>query len=292
MTGQSALDRVERYFARKATRAGWLARRRLGKADDGDETLRQTLIAAVAGSLRPDGSVGGTASATIGAIDDLLDLDPPPELLVAPLDWLMGLVGKPGAYHEGCSSARHGHRVCEHFLGGFFSPAPATQRVAPITVPDGKTYRVESQARFAVSVAALRAALRGGRGDSPAIARHLDSFKHLLDEWQRPDEHLPFDLLFGAMAAVAVAPSRWQPLLDRLVDLAAGFQLSDGTWQRGDFFHALAGLVEVRRPGATAVLRRAAPALLQRQRDDGSFGSVARDERALIGLRVLLVVGD
>jgi len=33
---------------------------------------------------------------------------------------------------------------------------------------------------------------------------------------------------------------------------------------------------------------RAVPALLERQRDDGTFGTTAREERALVGLRALL----
>lgn len=288
MTNPAARGRVEQYFARKATRAAWAARRLLGRPDENDETLRQHLIAAISGSARPDGSVGGSALATIGAIHELMDLEAPPSAATPLLDWTMALVGKRGAFSEGCSSARHSHRVCEHFLGGFFSPAPPTERVAPATFGNGKTYRVESQARFALSAAALAAVLRGGRGDNPSVARHLDSFRHLLDQWDRDGDHLALDLLFAAIAALAEAPARWQPLLGQLVDLAARPQLPDGTWQRADFFNALGALSLVPGPVADRVLGRALPALLQRQRDDGSFGSVAQDERALIGLRVLV----
>jgi hypothetical protein len=38
-------------------------------------------------------------------------------------------------------------------------------------------------------------------------------------------------------------------------------------------------------------VRRALPALEERQRADGSFGSTAQQERALIGLRALLWAG-
>lgn len=282
---------VASYFARRSTRQGWIARRLLDRAETTDPTLRDHLIAAISGAIRPDGSVGGNALATIGAIHELLELDADPAVYRAPLDWLLALEGQPGAFSEGCSAARHAHRVCEHFLGGFFSPAPSTQRVAPVTFPNGKGYRVESQARFAVSCYALQVVLMTGRTPGPGVARHLDSFNHLLEEWTAPGDHLALDLAFAALGAAAAAPVRWAGVADRLLDVAARQQLPDGTWQRADFFNALDAVSRCARPGVAAVLGRARPALLQRQRNDGSFGSVAQDERALIGVRVLRAIG-
>lgn len=282
---------VASYFARRSTRQGWIARRLLGRVEPTDPTLRDHLIAAIGGAIRPDGSVGGNALATIGAIHEMLELDADPAAYVAPLDWVLTLEGRPGTFGEGCSAARHAHRVCEHFLGGFFSPAPSTTRVAPVTFPNGKSYRVESQARFAVSCFALQVVLLTGRAPGPGVARHLDSFAHLFEEWAAPGDHLALDLAFAALGATAAAPDRWAGVADGLLEVVARQQLPDGTWQRADFFNALDAVSRCERPGAAPVLRKALPALLQRQRDDGSFGSVAQDERALIGVRVLRAVG-
>ena len=292
METQAAVDRVARFFTSKATRQGWLARSLLNRVDPTDETLRDHLIAAISGSIRPDGSVGGTALTTIGVVRDLCELGADGGRLERPLRWVSALEGKPGAFCEGCSAARHAHRVCEHFLGGFFSPAPTSQRVAPATFPDGKSYRIESQARFALSCFALEALLMAGRADGPGVARHLDSFVHLFEEWELPGDHLAMDLACAALKAAAIAPSKWTAVAEGLLAVVARHQLADGTWQRADFFTALDALNRCTLPAARPVLRRAIPALLQRQREDGSFGSVAQDERALIGLRALVAVRD
>lgn len=288
METQAALDRVADFFARKATRQGWLARRLLDRVDPADDTLRGHLVAAICGTIRPDGSVGGTALTTIGAVRELSELGADGARLERPLQWVLALEGKRGAFSEGCSAARHAHRVCEHFLSGFFSPAPTSQRIAPATFPNGKSYRSESQARFALSCFALEAVLLAGRGDGPGVARHLESFTQLFEEWDLPGDHLAMDLACAALGAAAVAPSRWAAVAEGLLAVVARHQMADGTWQRADFFGALDALNRCPLPAAGPVLRRAIPALLQRQREDGSFGSVAQDERALIGLRALV----
>lgn len=253
--------------------------------------LRGHLIAAISGSIRPDGSCRSGAGPTIWALKELVDLEAPEAMVARPCGWVMALQGKPGAFPDGCTAARHPHRVCEHFLSGFFPPAPPNQRVAPATMPNGKVYRAESQARFALSCLALEATVGAGRVHEAGIARHLDSFEHLLGEWALWSDQLAPDLALAALNALAAAPDRWGPTVDRLVSLVARHQLPDGTWPRADFFNALEALVKVRRAGVEPVLTRALPALLQRQRDDGSFGAVAPDERALIALRVLLRCG-
>ena len=81
------------------------------------------------------------------------------------LDWMLDLQDRPGAFHYGCDRIRHARRLCQHYIAGFFAPAPPTQRLAPVTLPIGKVYRVEVAARFAISCLALRAALRAGYQD-------------------------------------------------------------------------------------------------------------------------------
>ena len=286
----SPLDRLGRFFERRSTVPGWVARRRLDAAAPDDQLLHRQLVSVIEGRARPDGSIGGAAVPTIDAVTNLLHLG---EIgSVGPhLDWILGLANRPGAFGLGCTAARHPHRLCEHFLGGFFSPAPPTERAAPVAVPNGKVFRTESHARFAVSCLALAALVRGGRVQEPPVERHLDSFGYLLEEWDRWDEHLPPDLAFSALGALGPAPERWRPVTLGLVQVVGQHQLKDGTWPRVDFFHALAGLVAVPDAATLPLLARALPGLLNRQRDDGSFGSVAADERALIGLEVLLRVG-
>ncbi len=290
MTIEAPLGRVATYFARRTNRLGWVARGLLSQRDPSDTTLREHLIAAVGGLVRPDGSARGTGAAlpTITALRELIELGAPEAVVGRPLAWVMALQGKPGAFSDGCTAARHPRRVCEHFLTGFFAPAPPTQRVAPMTVPNGKVYRAESHARFALSCLALEAVVLAGRVHEVGIGRHLDSFEHLLGEWALWSDQLAPDLGFAALGALAVAPERWGPTVDRLVGVVAVNQLPDGTWPRADFFNGLEALAKVRHATAEPVLAKALPALLQRQREDGSFGSVAQDERALIALKVLL----
>ena len=84
--------------------------------------------------------------------------------IVRPLAWLLDLQDRPGSFHDGCDRARHARQLCQHYLAGFFAPAPPAQRLAPVTLPTGKVFRVESAARFAISCLALRAVLRAGYG--------------------------------------------------------------------------------------------------------------------------------
>jgi hypothetical protein len=204
--------------------------------------------------------------------------------------WLLSRQRVPGAFPEGCTAARHQHRGCEHFLEGFFSPAPPTHRVAPITVPNGREYRSESQARFVASCLALEAVVRAGRAGEPLVERHLASFGSLVDEWAAWGDYLVPDLAFAAIAALASAGPAGAATLEPLVALVVERQQADGTWPQVDLFNALDGLSRVDPKLSRPALARAAPTLLRRQRDDGSFGSYAADERALIALRVLLAV--
>jgi hypothetical protein len=165
----TTLERLALYFGVMPTRQGILARAALGTPGAGDAALVQEVAAGMSAELRPDGTIMGGAVPTIWRAHELLDLgraaaDPTLATLIA---WLMGRQGLPGAYGEGCDKARHAQRVCDHWVRGFFSPAPTEVRMAPITLPNGKAFRVESAARFAISCLGLRAAFRAGLGDSP-----------------------------------------------------------------------------------------------------------------------------
>jgi hypothetical protein len=286
MNAATAFERLAGFLDRRMTSQGWVARRILERGYASDDTLREQLFGRILTEVKRD-RPGPEPLGWLSALEELINLEGPASAISAGLDRLLALVGQPGAFGQGCTTARHTHRVCEHFLGGFFGVAPPSQRVAPISLPNGRTFRVESQARFAVSCWMLRVALIGGRWNDPGVQKHLASFAHLLAEWEAWTDFLAPDLAFGAIGALAMAPDRWRPTLESLVRIVANKQLKDGTWPRVDFFNALDGLCRVNHPLVQPILAGALPGLLQRQRDDGSFGNVAPDERALIGLRVL-----
>jgi hypothetical protein len=286
-TRRAPLARVADFFAGRSTLQGIVARRILGRPAPTDPRLHRQLLSITESRIRPDGSVDGSLLATARAIEDLVALGETGPSLGRMLDWVAAQAGRPGAFGEGCTAARHPHRLCEHFLGGFFAAAAPTQRAAPATLPNGKVWRVESQARFAASCAALRATLRAGRTSDSATERHLDGFDYLLETWAAWDEHLAPELAFSALSALAFAPERWRKTTEALISIVAARQLPDGTWSKVDFFHGLEGLVSVPSAAVAPLLDRAVPGLESRQREDGSFGSVAPDERALIGLLVL-----
>lgn len=284
----SAWEGLLRFFRGRPTLQGWVARRLLGAVEPGDRSLREHLVRGRTARLAADGSVGGCLMATARAAIDLVELEARGPELDRMVDWLLGRQGQPGAFSDGCTVSRHQHRSCEHFLGGFFSPAPPSRRAAPVALLNGKEFRVESQARLAASCAALEAVVRSGRRHEPGVERHLDSFASLAEELARWGEFLVPDLIFPVMRALGAAGARWAPILGQLLEAVARHQGPDGTWPQADFFNALDGLTHVGDGRSRPLLLRALPTLLLRQREDGSFGSAAADERALIALRVVL----
>ena len=140
----------------------------------------------LAGELRPDGTVRGASLPTMWRVHELLDLGSrataarsvPPHR-----PGLGALQGRRGAFRRGMRQGTASRRVCEHFLVGFFSPAPPEQRLTPVTLPNGKVFRAEPAARFALSVLALRAHARGPGTGRPPVRRHLRSLARFAEQW-------------------------------------------------------------------------------------------------------------
>ena len=290
----TALERLGLYFDPIRSRQAILARAALGRPAPDDAALARRLVQELTAELRRDGSVGGAALPTIWRVHELLDLgrDPGDPGLGRALAWVLQRQNAPGAYGEGCDKTRHAQRICEHYLRGFFSPAPAAERVAPITLPSGKAFRAEPAARLAISCLALRAVLRAGLRDRPTIIDHLESLRSLADGWT--DWSGPFapDVIITGLHALALGGDGYRPVVERLVQLVAAQQDTDGQWENADLFLALDALVATGVPAARAAVRRAVAAIEQRQRPDGSFGATAQQERALIGLRALRWAGE
>jgi hypothetical protein len=285
----TALERLALYFGVVRTRQGILARAALGTPGAGDPALARELAGAMSAELRPDGTIVGGAVPTIWRAHELLDLgrdaaDPALEALLA---WLMGRQGQPGAYGEGCDKARHAQRICEHWTRGFFSPAPAEVRVAPITLPNGKAFRVEPAARFAISCLGLRAALRAGLGDRPATQQHLESLRLTAERWTSWNGTFVPDVIVAGLHALALGGPGVRASVERLVGMIAAHQAPDGLWPNADLFATIEALHATGLEAARTAVGRALPALAERQRADGTFGAMAQQERALIALRAI-----
>jgi hypothetical protein len=264
-----------------------LARRTLGHPAPDDEALVRDLIEDMETEV-PDGGSAGAVVPMIWRAHELMDLgcegDEPGCRDI--MEWVMALQERPGAFNQGCSRTRHAHRVCEHFISGFFSPAPLEQRVAPVMIPNGKVFRAEPAARFAISCFALRAALRA-RFDSRPVEQHLASLLQLKEQWKDWNGYFAADTIVAGIHALAFV-SQSRGTHSPLAAMIAAHQADDGTWPTGDLFHTLEALLALGTTEAQAAVRRAVPALLTRQRFDGSFGTTAQQERALIALRSLI----
>lgn len=286
----AAIERLEEFFAPRRTRAAILAREALGRPAPDDEAARAAVIAGLQKGLRADGSVGGAALPTIWRAIELMELghsgqEPGTARFIT---WTLGLAGQPGAFGEGCHPARHEQKACDHYLAGFFAPVPETERLAPITLPCGKTFRAEAQARFAVSCLALRAVLMAGLAGKASVKKHLTSLAVLADVWDDWSGYYAPDLITSALHPLAISPPIYRGATLKTALFVAENQQADGTWANADLFHALESLMAANTPPAKTAVTRAVPALIAMQRKDGSFGATAQEERALIGLRAML----
>lgn len=292
MTAPS-LDRLALYFSAEPTRQGLLARAALHAEGRRDQEITRSLIAELESDIRPDGSVGGGALATIWRVHELSHLSRSTggTALDALMRWVLALQGQPGAFGEGCDKERHAKRACEHYLHGFFAPGPPGIRLAPVTFPNGKVFRAEAAARFALSCLALRAALQTGAGNRPSIDRHVRSLAALAAGWTSWKGFFAPDTMVAGLHALADAGPAQRGVVVAVVALVAAHQDPAGSWPNGDLFHTLDALMATGLPEAREAVRRALPALAERQRADGSFGSAAQQERALIGLRAVLWAG-
>jgi hypothetical protein len=284
------IERLRLFFAEGATRQAVLARQALGEPASGDDQLARRLVDDMRAETRMDGSIAGEVVATIWRAHELLDLGSAGDHAgtVRVLGWVLGLQTRPGAFSDGCTAPRHAQRMCEHFISGFFSPAPWEQRFAPVMLPTGKVFRAEPAARFAVSCLALRAALRARMEHRPLVRQHLLSLIQLHEDWNDWTGYFAGDAIVAGIHALAFVSAEHREILPKLATFVAANQADDGNWQQADLFQTLDALHALHTPEAHAAVRRAVPALLGRQRIDGSFGSTAQQERALIALRSLV----
>jgi hypothetical protein len=286
MTAQEGIARLQAYFTPAATRQGILARRLLGAPSDGDEQLARDLARRLAGEIRADGSFGGAFVSTAWAIVELHDLGDDSSAAGKLSGWLLARQEASGRFGEGCTPPRHSAKACEHFMKGFFAVAPPTERVAPLTLPTGKVIRSEGTARFAASCLALRALILAGQRSQPGVRKHLDSLA-VAAAGPLPTDHYPMELVVASLSTLAHA-GHVEEATVTYRDVLLNLQKADGTWPGLDSFIALEALMAEGSDKALGAVRRAIPSLLAGQRRDGTFGALARQERALIALEALL----
>jgi hypothetical protein len=253
---EAALAKLDALFAARATRPGVLARRLLGKPDPGDARLSEALCNERRARTRMDGSIGGSLVTTAWAAWEMMDLG---------LDEVHGGLSRLLAW------------VLTHLEGPQREPEQL-----PLVLANGTTLTSLGDAAFAGECLGLRVMLRARYDHRPGVLQQLD---RVLTGWMERSD----DLAAGTLAVMALSPAPYHEQLDASVARLARTQQPDGTWGQANLFAVLEGLLLAGVRPAREVVARAVPALLQLQRPDGSFDDPPQEERALIGLRAVLV---
>jgi len=256
---EPAIARLETFFTTLDTRPGVIARQLLHISTPQDERLAESLYNQRRNWTRKDGSIGGSLVTTAWAAWEMMDLG---------LDVLQGGLSRVVAW-----------------VLTFLEAPPRDPAPTPLALPNGTVLTSEAGATFAAECLGLRVLLRAHQDARPRVVRR---FERVLSLWPSVQDELEA----CALGTIAFAPA---PYLDRLpscVERVAADQRGDGTWGEVNLFHMLESLLLAGIRPARAVIARAVPALLARQRPDGSFDEVPHEERALIGLRALLVAHE
>ena len=256
---KKAIAKLDALFQDRDTRPGVLARQMLGKQKPGDTTLAELLRNERPARTRMDGSIGESLLDTAWAAWEMMDLG---------LDALDGGLD----------------RLISWVLGRIEGTVP-TEQTSPVTLPNGLVLGAASDAAYATRALAVRTLVRARHGDRPGVAAVV---RDLAQGPQPPT----LDLSASALGALALAPPEHRHHLDGLIGRLGAAQGGDGTWPGADLFQMLEALVLAGIRPARSVIAKAVPALLDLQRDSGAFDDPPHDERALIGLRALLVAAE
>jgi len=256
---EQAITRLESFFSVLDSRQGVLGRRLLGKPRPEDEQLTQVLVGERRAKTKMDGSVGGSLVTTAWAAWEMMDLG---------LDALQGSLARIVAW-----------------VLTFLEMPPALAAPSPLALPNGTVLTSVEGATFAAECLGLRVLLRARQDARPRVLRRLE---RVLSLW--PSVHN--ELAASALSVVAVAPVPYHDRLPACVARLGESQRPDGTWGDANLFHMLESLLLAGIRPARELISNAVPALLAMQREDGSFDEPANEERALIGLKSLLVAQE
>jgi hypothetical protein len=287
----AARARLTDYYRDRQTRAGVLARRILGITLPQDADLTAHLISERRRRTRLDGSVDGALIPTAWLAWELLQLESPTDHagVVRTVGFLLTQQDQPGRFFgEGCRPYLHERRLCNHYVGGFFSAGAPEHPVAPVTLPVGVPVTEEQQARFAASCFALRTVMRAGEDRREGVQRHAASLLDIPGLWSEwgGGAWSP-DVTLFALGAIALAPLDLRERSAQAASQIIARQQADGSWPGADLFHALDMLMLVPTAEARAAVRRAAPQLCSRVKDGETPSGDAGEERGLIALRAL-----
>jgi hypothetical protein len=256
---KKAIARLEEFFQDRPTRQGVLARQVVGKEKAGDRKLAELLCNEGGARTRMDGSIGDSLVDTAWAAWELMDLG---------IDALNG----------GLS------RLVAWVLTRVEAAQPFAVPV-PLTLPNGVVFDVPDHAALAARCLGVRVLVRAHQGERPAVAREIEAIA-------AAPQPATLNLSASVLSALALAPPAHRHHLDGLVNRLGTAQNADGGWTGADLFHMLEALVLAGIRPARAVVAKAAPAVLALQREDGAFDAPPNEERALIGMRALLVAAE
>lgn len=276
-----------------------LARREAGEPRVADDGHARALADELCTFRDEDGSWGGDLVRTAEALLLAHALTPEPQSAVrAAVDagaaWIRSRQGRPGAFGEGCTPERHALRFCEHFITGFFSPAPPAADLSALTLASGIRFGGDAAARLGASCLGLRALLRWGYAGAD-IDSHVDGVRGIVTgvALNAPS----FISVAGYIAAVGALTEATQDARNKAAVAAgleriAGLQRADGSWRGVDAFHVLETLLAAAARGHTTVsadgaIARAGRMLALLQREDGTWGRETGPERTLTGWRAL-----
>ena len=284
---QDSIDRARDWLGQRRDYYGFLSRRDSGRgAPELAGHLRGDLLA----HQGRDGSWGeGNVAATADAIWRLLDfgmISNSRQILQA-IHWLYGRRDAPGAFSSGCTPARHDARICEHFIGGFFSPGPLEESLE-ISLDNGQTVNSDVGARLLISERTLRTLLRAGPKD-PRTGSSVTGLRSLPIYLEYGGSFTPA-VLVGALQSLGWVQGPPPSELEAGLEVLAAAQDKDGTWPNVEFFFVLEMLLEVAHPLTRKMLRRAVPRLLETQHKYGAWGRNYVAPQTWIAARVLELV--
>lgn len=286
-TIQDAIDRARDWLSQRRDYYGYLSRRDSGRgAPELAGHLRGDLLA----HQGRDGSwAEGHVAATADAIWRLLDfgMTSNSRQILQAIHWLYGRRDAPGAFSSGCTPARHDAGICEHFIGGFFSPASPEESLE-ITLDNGQTVNSDVGARLLISERTLRSLLRAGAND-PRTGDSVTGLRSLPIYLEYGGSFTPA-VLVGALQSLGWVQGPRPSELDAGLEVLAAAQDKDGIWPNVEFFFVLETLLEVEHPLTRKMLRRAVPRLLETQHKYGAWGRNYVAPQTWIAARVLELV--
>jgi hypothetical protein len=294
----TALERAEQRLYELPLVEAFIARR-----ESGDERVddQETINAAAREMLAhqsSDGSWGGSVVLTAEALLLLYELDMPLTMFSAverAQQWLRSRRNVEGTYNQGCSSERHELALCEHFAGGFFSPAPYSVDLTGARLTNGLTFQTDADARLGISSLALHAMRRWGRA-SVDDSLHLEALHRIVAAAARGYiAEIPLPTMTLVLSALALGPRtpEFISVLHGSLTKIAGLQRADGSWQGAEPFHVADLYLYATKAGYgspvfDAALTRTAELLVHTQNPDGSWGQdTTGPYRLLTGWRTL-----